>query len=101
MGCECADQPAEGFTLCPLGLQFFSPKPLKEFDLFEMSVDVGAGKKKKAMKCTGAVVRCQEQKEASRYKVWVQFLDLPKDTRDQIKCVAKDGKHLCSYCENF
>lgn len=92
------------FHLCPLGVQFYSGKPLREFDLFEFNLDMDKAGKKKAnvpVKCTGAVVRCQPEKEKSRYRVWIQFLDLPKDTREKIRCVSRNGKHLCCYCENF
>lgn len=98
-------QPSEDFRLCPLGVQFYSTKPLNEFDLFEFNLDVdkktGAKKKGVPLKCTGAVVRCTHEKEAHRYRVWVQFLDLPKSARDKICCASRNGKHLCSYCENF
>ena len=98
-------QPGE-FRLCPLGLQFYSEKPLREFDLLEFNLaDPGKqnGKKSaKTIKCTGAVVRCQaDKKDNLRYKVWIQFLDLPKKTREKLNCVSHDGKHLCDYCENF
>ncbi len=97
-------QPTDMFRLCPLGVQFYSSKPLKEFDLFEFNLDLAkTGKKVGAVpvKCTGAVVRCQHEKKERRYRVWVQFLDLPKRAREKIRCASRDGKHICSYCENF
>lgn len=97
-------QPTETFNLCPLGLQFYTTKKLKPYDLFEFNLDV-AGKSRKTSKvpvqCTGAVVRCKKEKADGRYRVWIQFLDLPKTTREKIRCVARDGQHLCAYCENF
>lgn len=104
MGDDCAEQSRDSFTLCPLGLQFYSSKPVNEFDLFEFNLggaSASRGKTKTPVKCTGAVVRCQEEKESSRYRVWIQFLDLPQETREKLRCVARKGKHLCSYCENF
>lgn len=97
-------QPAEDFKMCPLGLQFYSCKPLREFDLFEFNLDLDQAKARKRsvpVKCTGAVVRCEQEKENNRYRVWIQFLDLPKSARGKLECVCKAGKHLCSYCENF
>jgi hypothetical protein len=98
-------QSSDTFRLCPLGIQFYSKKPLNEFDLFEFSLDLDEKKTKKKsavpVTCTGAVVRCQKDKDNGLYRVWIQFIDLPEATRKKIKCVARDGKTLCSYCENF
>ena len=96
-------QPTESFNLCPLGLQFYSTTKLKQFDLFEFNLAIAGGRKKAGVPvtCTGAVVKCRREKNDPRYRVWIQFLDLPKATREKIRCVARDGKHLCSYCENF
>lgn len=103
--CDCDNaQPPETFHLCPLGVQFYSSKPMREFDLFEFNLDLGeVGKKKTRVptNCTGAVVRCQEEKEKDRYRVWIHFVDLPKTAREKIRCVSRNGKHLCCYCENF
>lgn len=97
-GKKCCQQP-QTFSLCPLGLQFYSPRKLTDLSLLEFNLNVpGAGK---AVKCTGAVVRCQHQRKDKRYRVWVQFLDLPAAAREKIRCVSRDGKHLCCYCENF
>lgn len=95
------DQPPT-FQLCPLGLQFYSPRALEDFSVLELDIDVPAadGKPEK-INCTGAVVRCQYEKEQDRYRVWLKFLDLPERARERIRCASKDGQHLCSYCENF
>lgn len=103
--CDCDNkQPPETFRLCPLGVQFYSSKPMKEFDLFEFNLDLDAAGKKKSKSptsCTGAVVRCEQEKENDRYRVWIHFVDLPKTAREKIRCVSRSGKHLCAYCENF
>ena len=101
---EAHPQPSNTFHLCPLGLQFYSAKPIREFDLFEFKLDLAGAKKggrKLPVQCTGAVVRCQQEKKGDRYRVWIQFLDLPKSAREKIQCCSRDGKHLCCYCENF
>lgn len=91
----------ETFHLCPLGCQFYSPHKLTEFDVLEFAIDVPAGRNRmKKQTCTGTVVRCQRESR-DRYRVWLHFLDLPDSSRKHIQCVAKDGKHLCCYCENF
>ena len=96
---DCVKQP-KTFHLCPLGLQFYSPKRLNEFDLMEFTIDVpGKGRKKQKQKCVGAVVRCQREEE--NYRVWIKFIDLPKTACENIRCISKKGKHLCCYCENF
>ena len=99
---DCAEQEHANFHLCPLGLQFYAPRPLQEFTVLELAIDVpspGGGSEK--MMCNGAVVRCEREKQTSRYRVWIKFLDLPEGTRERIRCTSKDGQHLCSYCENF
>ena len=89
------------FHLCPLGCQFYSEKRLKSFDILEFSIDVpGQGRRLTKQRCTGAVVRCQRE-EKNLYRVWLHFLDLPKTSREHIRCVSKNGKYLCDYCENF
>ena len=95
------DQPTT-FNLCPLGLQFYSPKPMDEFQMLELDVDVSddSGKPRK-LTCKGAVVRCQREPEPNRFRIWVKFIDLPEGARESIRCASKNGQHLCSYCENF
>jgi hypothetical protein len=99
---KCCQQP-QTFQLCPLGLQFYSPKKLEDLTLLEFNLAIPAEgrKKKESVTCTGAVVRCQHEKAADRYRVWIKFLDLPENARESIRCVSRDGKHLCCFCENF
>ncbi|MFH0909502.1 MAG: PilZ domain-containing protein [bacterium] len=96
---DCIKQP-QTFRLCPLGLQFYSPKRLNEFDLMEFTIDVpDKGHRTRTQKCIGAVVRCQ--REEKNYRVWVKFIDLPRTASENIRCISKKGNHLCCYCENF
>lgn len=90
------------FNLCPLGVQFYAPKPMDEFTLIELDVDAkdDRGQPRKVT-CKGAVVRCQREPEPNRYRIWVKFIDVPEGTKECIRCTAKAGQHLCSYCENF
>lgn len=97
--CRCCDQP-NTFSLCPLGLQFYSPRKFADLSLLEFNLRL-PGRRGKAVQCTGAVVRCERQKPEKKYRVWVQFLDLPEAAREKIRCVSREGKHLCCYCENF
>lgn len=99
-GKKCGQQP-QTFSLCPLGLQFYSSRKLTDLSLLEFNLNVPGRGRGKTVKCTGAVVRCEHQRKDKRYRVWVQFLDLPAQAREQIRCVSRDGKHLCCYCENF
>lgn len=97
--CNCQ---GDKFQLCPLGMQFDSPQPLKPFDLYEFNVQVpGRANSAQSVTCTGAVVRCQREKKRGPYRVWIQFLDLPAKAREKIKCCSKKGKYQCCYCENF
>jgi hypothetical protein len=93
----------EGFRLCPLGVQFYSTHKIAEFELMEFKVQVpGNGKRKRSeIMATGVVVNCKPEKGNARFRVWIKFLDLPEADKDRIECVAKSGKHLCPYCENF
>ena len=92
----------EDFHLCPLGLQFHVPRAVEPFTVLEVDIEApdetGA---KKRMRCSGAVVRCQPDETPGRYRVWLQFLDLPEGTRERLRCTAREGQLLCSYCENF
>ena len=69
-----------------------------------MSVDIEVPEKDGSLKkiaCTGAVVRCQREPDSNRYRVWIQFLEMPEGTREHLRCTAKSGNFLCSYCLNF
>jgi hypothetical protein len=101
-GKKCCKQPPE-FRLCPLGLQFYSPRKLDDLTLMEFNLSVPSSKrgKKTQVTCTGAVVRCQREKPRGAYRVWIKFLDLPDSAKKRIHCVSRNGKHLCCFCENF
>lgn len=91
------------FVLCPMGMQFHSPAAIKDYTLMEFKLAVKPKGKKKAenVTCTGAVVRCESEKKKGDYRVWIKFLDLAPEQSEKIRCVARDGKHLCCFCENF
>ena len=94
-------QPAT-FNLCPLGVQFYSPKPMEEFQLLELDVDTtDAQGKATKVTCQGAVVRCQCEPQPNRYRIWVKFIEVPEGAQERLRCTAKEGGHLCSHCENF
>lgn len=98
---EAVTQP-DDFHLCPLGLQFHSETPVEPFTILRVDIEApdnqGALQK---LSCSGAVVRCQLDKSSRRHRVWLQFLDLPDDVRERIRCTARHGHLLCSYCQNF
>ena len=92
----------EDFHLCPLGLQFHLTHAVEPFTILEVCIDApGADGARTRVRCTGAVVRCQPDKVHDRYRVWLQFLDLPDTTREHLRCTATSGQLLCSYCQNF
>jgi hypothetical protein len=91
----------EGFVLCPLGLQFFSPKAVAEFTVMDFELTGSQTKSGQPLACQGVVVRCERQAGKARYKVWIKFLEMPAATREEIRCTAKKGRHICAYCENF
>lgn len=89
------------FVLCPLGVQFYTDHPLREFDLMSFELHP-SDETTPPVHCTGAVVRCQQvDAPEGRYRVWLKFLDAPEQTCEQLKCTARKGGHLCSDCENF
>ncbi len=95
------EQP-DDFHLCPLGLQFYSSKPIEPFTMLSVDIDAPppSGRKRK-VSCTGTVVRCQPGDKLGAYRVWLQFAEVPAAARERLRCTAKEGQLLCSYCENF
>ena len=91
------------FRLCPLGIQFYSPKPLPEFEILELTVHVPgkAGEPAEDTTCAGVVVHCRPEKDEKTFRVWVTFLDLPESKRKRLQCAAESSDLLCPYCENF
>lgn len=91
------------FRICPLGLQFYSKRPLPEFELVEFRLAFpSAGGNYRNLRCSGVVVHCRKDMEhRPLYLIWIKFLDLPASKRNQIECFAKGAKTLCPYCENF
>lgn len=99
---ESIEQPAT-FRICPLGIQFYSPKSLREFDLLEFSIRIPGGKdsRMETVQVTGVVVHCRPEKGSSLHRIWIKFLDLPESKRKRIECIAKSAETLCPFCENF
>ena len=92
----------EDFHLCPLGLQFHTTRAIAPFTVLEVDIEVSdASGRRHTERCTGAVVRCQADKIAGRYRIWLQFLELPDHARESLRCTAREGQFLCSYCRNF
>lgn len=101
-GQESVRQPA-CFRLCPLGLQFYSPKALPEFEVVEFTLNIPArgGSKEEVVNCSGVVVHCRQEKDSALFRVWVKFVDLPESKRKRLQCVAETSDFLCPFCENF
>lgn len=91
------------FQMCGLGVQFYSPRKIADFEVMEFDLQVNDDPKNpENVHCTGAVVRCQEVNEAEgKYRVWLKFIDTPETTCSKVTCIARKGKHLCTFCENF
>ena len=99
---DCTHQAPQSFQLCPLGFQFYSCRPLEEFTMVDFALNIpGATDSNEPVKCTGAVVRCEQDKSNNRYRIWIKFLDLPDGAKEHIRCISQNGKHLCCFCENF
>jgi hypothetical protein len=91
----------QDFRLCPLGCQFYSSRKIREFDILEFAIDLPSGKKQRRHTCTGAVVRCEKERDQDLYRVWLHFLDMPKASRQHLRCMAKKGDYLCQNCAMF
>ncbi len=95
-------QPGEKFRVCPLGLQFYSPKKLADFAVMDFEMQVAqSGGKSTLVKCSGVVVHCQKEKDSGLYRVWVKFMDLAKESSANLECAAKSADAICPHCENF
>lgn len=102
LGKHSVAQPNETFRVCPLGLQFYSPKKVDNFRVMDFKMKVASqngGATEVA--CAGVVVHCQQEKASGLYRVWVKFMDLAADKSASLKCVAKDADAICPHCENF
>lgn len=98
---EAVTQP-DDFHLCPLGLQFYSVTPVELFTLLQVDIEAPDDQgMRRPVSCSGAVVHCRPDQQSGRHRVWIQFLDLPNDVRERIRCTARNGHLLCAYCENF
>lgn len=91
------------FQMCGLGVQFYSDRLIEDFEVMEFDLLVNDDPKNpENVHCTGAVVRCQEVNDsAGKYRVWLKFIDTPETTCSKVTCIARKGKHLCTFCENF
>ena len=95
-------QPGETFRVCPLGVQFYSPKKLTDFTVMDFQMQVAqAGGKPTMVACSGVVVHCQKEKASDLFRVWVKFLDLGKESSANLECAAKGADTICPHCENF
>ena len=92
----------QNFQLCPLGLQYYAPKPIDECCIIDFDLDLpGNNQEAERIQCSGIVAHCREEEAQSMYRIWVKFLDLPERAKERIKCVACDSNLLCPFCENF
>jgi hypothetical protein len=91
------------FQMCGLGVQFYSERNIPEFEIMEFDLQVNDDPANpENVHCTGAVVRCQEVNDtAGKYRVWLKFIDTPETSCSKVTCIARKGKHFCTFCENF
>ena len=95
-------QPGEKFRVCPLGVQFYSPKKLADFAVMDFNMQVPqAGGKPTSVNCSGVVVHCQKEKDSKLFRVWVKFLDLPEESSANLQCAVESADAICPHCENY
>jgi len=101
-GGENAVEQPQGFRVCPLGVQFYSPQEMAECTIHECELalpteDEGTER----IRCCGIIAACHRDGDHSMYRIWMKFLDLPDKARDRIECMVQSTEFLCPYCENF
>jgi hypothetical protein len=97
-------QQPDTFRVCPLGIQFYAPRALPEFEILSFVIAVPNGSKTaEEIACTGVVVHCRkgDQEGNTAYRIWVKFVDLAESYRKRIQCMARTSDFLCPYCENY
>ena len=95
-------QPNDTFRVCPLGLQFYSPKKVADFQMMDFRMQMAQGNgRSREVTCAGVVVHCQKEKATSLYRVWVKFLDPAKGKCARLESAAKHADTICPHCENF
>ena len=87
--------------LCPLGLQFYSDRPVAEYTLLDFNLKDPARGGGEDMHCTGAVVHCRKEDTPHQYRVWVNFVEMSPACRRRMHQLTRKCKSLCSFCENF
>ncbi len=99
---EAIAQP-DTFRCCPLGVQFYSQSSVAEYELLECRFAVpGANGNQTEIQCIGLVVQCCEPLNGDKlYRIWVKFLDLPDDSLQHIRQLARSQRLICPFCENF
>lgn len=93
---------SDQFRLCPLGLQLELNAPVELFTVMEANIESdGTDGRTIRASLTGTVVECRFDPRFNRYRVWLQFLEVPEPIRSQLKCTARGNGLLCPYCQNF
>lgn len=86
------------FQMCGLGVQFYSNRPIPDFEIMEFDLIVNDDPQHpENVHGTGTVVCCQKVNDKpGKYHVWLKFLDMPETTCTKISYIARKGKHLCT-----
>lgn len=99
---EAMKQP-DTFQFCPLGVQLYTFKPIKECQLIDFTLDLpGENGTCDQVACTGLVAQCcAEDGGQERYRVWVKFLDLGPEMAERIRLLTTSKRFTCPFCLNF
>ena len=90
------------FQCCPLGVHFYSRRPVELYRLVEFTMAVpDASSGERHISCVGVVAGSAFDVGTSMYRICVKFLDVPEEARQQLEHFSRGAGLLCPYCENF
>ena len=87
LGAEGVQQP-HTFRFCPLGIQFYSPKPLDEFQVLNFKLKVTQpGNGASEINCNGVVVECRGDRHTG-YLVSLVLTGLSRQSQERLNMLA-------------
>ncbi|MCX7819667.1 MAG: hypothetical protein N2652_10770 [Kiritimatiellae bacterium] len=95
-------QDRRGFRCCPLGVQFYTRRPLAMFKILmlDLCLPDGAGQEQRA-KCEGIVVHTAPDTARGLHRIWVLFTNMPEEFRRRLQCWSKEAGTQCPHCMNY
>ncbi|MBU0677071.1 MAG: hypothetical protein KJ626_03065 [Verrucomicrobia bacterium] len=98
---EKAVKQPEGFRCCPLGIQFFSEKPVEQYRIVSFRLEIPQGQNSSSVECAGTIVKSIRDDDSGMYRNWISFLDIPDEIRSDLECKSRESGLFCPYCQNY